>query len=40
MTMQLPGHSRGNMVKGLAKLKNRLRHGHTAKCVDASPFWR
>ncbi len=26
------------MVKGLAKLGNRLRHGRKAKYVDASPF--
>jgi hypothetical protein len=26
------------MVKGLAKLWNRLRHGLCTKCVDASPF--
>jgi hypothetical protein len=26
------------MVKGLAKLRNRLHHGRTAKYVDASPF--
>lgn len=26
------------MVKGLAKLGNRLRHGRWAKCVDVSLF--
>lgn len=36
MTILLPGQSEGSMVKGLAKLRNRLRHGRTAKCVDAS----
>jgi hypothetical protein len=34
---------RGGMVKGLAKLEDRLRHGlsgdaGSAKCVDAGPF--
>jgi hypothetical protein len=35
MTMPLPGHCRGSMVKGLARFANRLRHGRMAKHVDA-----
>jgi hypothetical protein len=37
MTMRLPGQSEGSMVKGLAKLRNRLRHDRKVKHVDASP---
>jgi hypothetical protein len=40
MTIRPSGQKEGDMVKGLAKLVNRLRHGLWAKCVDASPFQR
>ena len=36
MTTRLPGQSGGDMVKGLAKPRNRLRHDREVKRVDAS----
>lgn len=34
MTTLLPGRCGGGMVKGLARFRNRLRHGRMAKHVD------
>ncbi len=37
MTTRLPGQTGSGVIKGLAKSANRLRHGRSAKYVDAGP---